>query len=111
MLAATELSKSYDALRVLDRVSFSVPQGQLVAMVGPSGCGKTTLLNLLARLDEPDHGTIDIVEESRVAYMMQDALLLPWRTLGANALLGVEVASGKTLANRVLVDKCSGLCI
>jgi len=105
MLAASNLSKSFGALRVLDHVSFAISEGRLVALVGPSGCGKTTLLNLLAGLDEPDSGRTDI-EGGRPAYMMQDSLLLPWRTMAENALLGVEVASGKTVVNRALAEKC-----
>ena len=45
---------------VLNEVSLAVEPGQLVLVRGPSGCGKTTLLHLLATLDRPDHGTVEI---------------------------------------------------
>jgi NitT/TauT family transport system ATP-binding protein len=106
MLTVESLSKSYDALRVLDRVSFAISNGQLIGLVGPSGCGKTTLLNVLAGLDHANSGRADVEGEGSIGYMMQDSLLLPWRTLAENALLGLEVASGKTVINRKLVNKC-----
>src|SRR3954465_14326668 len=62
MLVARNLSKEYrsgdNTLAVLRDVSFSIPQGALVAIVGPSGSGKTTLLGLLAGLDTPSHGQV-----------------------------------------------------
>ena len=47
-------------LPVLERISFSVDDGELVAVVGPSGCGKTTLLNIIAGFDRPDQGLVTI---------------------------------------------------
>lgn len=88
MLAVCNISKSYGALKVLDGVSFTANTGTLLAVVGPSGCGKTTLLNLLAGLDDADSGRAD-TGEGRLSYMMQESLLLPWRTLSQNALLGL----------------------
>src|SRR5437764_671414 len=62
MLVARTLSKQYrsgdNTLAVLRDVSFSIPQGALVAIVGPSGSGKTTLLGLLAGLDTPTRGHV-----------------------------------------------------
>ncbi len=108
-VSVSDLGKSYvsDSLssRVLVGVNFAVPLTHITAIVGPSGCGKTTLLNLVAKLDQPDHGSIVVATGGKVGYMMQDPLLLPWRTLAENALLGVEVASGRSLESRVLMEK------
>lgn len=58
------LSKTYGKgetqVRALDDISFSVPQGQFLAIVGPSGSGKSTLLHILGGVDTPTHGTVTI---------------------------------------------------
>jgi len=64
MLSATGLTKEYQSgdhrLTVLRDVTFSIEQGEFVAIVGPSGSGKTTLLGLLAGLDTPSRGTVQL---------------------------------------------------
>ncbi len=55
-LAARNISKSYAAVQVLDRVSLVVSPGDRVGIVGPNGIGKSTLLRVLAGLEEPDRG-------------------------------------------------------
>jgi NitT/TauT family transport system ATP-binding protein len=81
----------------LDHVGLSVPQGWFVSLIGPSGCGKSTIFNVVAGLQEPSEGRvlIDGVDATgtigRVAYMLQKDLLLPWRTLTDNVILGMEI--------------------
>ena len=60
VLSVTRLSKSYGGVRALDAVSFSVAEGELVAMIGPNGAGKTTCFNLLNGQLEPDAGEITL---------------------------------------------------
>ncbi len=85
------------AFHALDHVSLSVPQGQFVSLIGPSGCGKSTIFNVVAGLQEPSEGRIliDGVDATgtigRVGYMLQKDLLLPWRTLTDNIILGMEI--------------------
>jgi NitT/TauT family transport system ATP-binding protein len=83
-------------LPVLDRVSFHLEPGQLVALLGPSGCGKSTLLRLVAGLEAPSSGTL-LVNGQRITgphpsrvVMFQDPTLYPWRTVRANVSLGLE---------------------
>src|SRR5262245_3170032 len=63
MLAHLELidvCKHYGPVQALDRLSFSIPEGDCLALLGPSGCGKTTALNLIAGFLTPDSGQITI---------------------------------------------------
>ncbi|MBZ5631447.1 MAG: ABC transporter ATP-binding protein [Acidobacteriia bacterium] len=92
-------------LHVLGDVSFRCETGQITSVVGPSGCGKSTLLNIVSGLDEPDAGAIEVDRGSRLAYLMQDALLLPWRTLAENSLLGAEVRNGRNAEDHAVVEK------
>jgi ABC-type nitrate/sulfonate/bicarbonate transport system ATPase subunit len=85
------------AFHALDHVSVAVPQGSFVSLIGPSGCGKSTIFNIVAGLQEPSQGrvVIDGIDATgtigRVGYMLQKDLLLPWRTLTDNIILGMEI--------------------
>jgi ABC-type polysaccharide/polyol phosphate transport system ATPase subunit len=59
----------YEELRALDEVSFSIPAGQVVGIFGRNGSGKSTLLKLLARILEPDRGSIHV--RGRVAALLE----------------------------------------
>ncbi|WP_454175457.1 ABC transporter ATP-binding protein [Gordonia sputi] len=83
-------------LAVLDDISISVDAGEFLVLVGPSGSGKSTLIRLLAGLDHPLFGTVD-VDGQRVtapdpsrALVFQDPTLLPWRTVRGNVALGPQ---------------------
>ena len=82
---------------VLAGVDLRVHEGEFVSLVGPSGCGKSTLLNIIAGLERPDSGTVEIDGAqggSRLAvsgYMHQKDLLMPWRTVLGNAVLPLEM--------------------
>jgi branched-chain amino acid transport system ATP-binding protein len=58
LLEGHEVSKSFGGLRVLDRVSFRVEAGEIVALIGPNGAGKTTLFNAISGLSRPGSGVI-----------------------------------------------------
>src|SRR5262245_2546891 len=83
--------------QALAPVTLSIPQGRFVSLIGPSGCGKSTIFNIIAGLLEPTGGRvmIDGVDATgtigRVGYMLQKDLLLPWRTVLDNAILGMEI--------------------
>ncbi|ATB33483.1 ABC transporter ATP-binding protein [Melittangium boletus] len=85
---------------VLSGLDLDLSAGAFVALVGPSGCGKSTLLRLVAGLDTPEAGTLSFspsLERTRgtrspIAYVFQDAHLLPWRTVLDNVALPLELA-------------------
>src|SRR5262245_58983119 len=85
------------AFHALAPITLSIPQGRFVSLIGPSGCGKSTIFNIIAGLLEPTSGRvlIDGVDATgtigRVGYMLQKDLLLPWRTVLDNTILGMEI--------------------
>ena len=84
-------------ITAIQDVSFSVGDGEVVSVIGPSGCGKSTLLNIGAGLLPASAGEAFVDGErvegpnSHVAFMLQKDLLLPWRTIAENVMLGVEI--------------------
>src|SRR5436305_4678497 len=78
-LVAREISKSFAAAQVLDRVSLAVSPGDRVGIVGPNGIGKSTLLRVLAGLEEPDAGRI--VRSGAVGYLPQEPESRPGETV------------------------------
>ena len=61
---------------VLDGLDLSIARGEFVVLLGPSGCGKSTLLRLLAGLDRPDGGEVEVPAERAIVF--QADRLLPW---------------------------------
>ena len=82
----------------LDGVSLTVGHGEFVCLIGASGCGKSTLLSLVAGLDPPSAGEVD-VDGRRVAMMFQEPGLLPWLTAAGNVELALR-ARGVPKADR-----------
>ena len=92
-LALRDVTKVYGhgaaAVPALDRVSLDVRPGEFLCIVGASGCGKTTLLNLVAGLDSPTSGAVDV--RGRAALMFQEAALFPWLTVSGNVELALRL--------------------
>ena len=97
------LSKSFidessnENTMILHHIDFHMNDGEFVSLIGPSGCGKSTLLNIISGLDNPDNGEINISDIQsnnrlgKLSYMQQKDLLLPWKTVLDNSILGLEV--------------------
>ncbi len=94
----------YDAVAP---ASFTVAEGEFVAVVGPTGCGKSTLLNAAAGLLAPSSGAVEIFGRPlaginhQSGYLFQQEALMPWKTARDNAAIGLEVAGvprGEALA-------------
>jgi NitT/TauT family transport system ATP-binding protein len=86
-------------VHALSNVSLGIEKGDFVSLIGPSGCGKTTLLRVIADLEHPTGGRVSIhgmtPEEARLkrayGYVFQAPALYPWRTIGKNIGLPLEI--------------------
>ena len=93
-------------LAVLDGINLDIAPGEFVALVGLSGCGKSTILRLLAGLERPSAGRVDVdgrpvtAPEPERALAFQDATLLPWRTVRENVALGPQARKRLTVDER-----------
>ncbi|GBG93821.1 ABC transporter ATP-binding protein [Ligilactobacillus salitolerans] len=104
-IVVTNLGKTFGAREILKSVSFSVAQGEFVALVGPSGAGKSTLLNLLGLLDEPSTGEIrlhgdllpkinskkaTLIRREQINYLFQSFALISNETVFQNLWLAMN---------------------
>jgi NitT/TauT family transport system ATP-binding protein len=95
-LVVSDLHHGYGPLPVLEPISFSIEEGEILAIVGPSGCGKTTLLGILGGLLQATGGSVGVRGRmpsdslNPFTYIFQDVALLPWRTVAGNVRLPLE---------------------
>jgi sulfonate transport system ATP-binding protein len=87
---------------VLDHLDLTIAGEELVVLLGPSGCGKTTLLRLMAGLDRPDGGTVEV--PVRRAIVFQGDRLLPWQRALRNVTLGLEGPDADQRARAALAE-------
>jgi len=114
LLSISALTKTFSTpereVLTLQNINLDVLAGEFLTILGPSGCGKSTLFRLLAGLDEPDRGTIQLADQmlttaqarrGKFGYMPQRDALLPWRTILDNVIVGPELAGqSRTLARQ-----------
>ncbi len=103
VIEASQLSLTFETndgpVHALSDVSLNIQKGEFVSLIGPSGCGKTTLLRVIADLEQPSEGEISIngmsPHEARLkrayGYVFQAPALYPWRTIGKNIALPLEI--------------------
>jgi iron(III) transport system ATP-binding protein len=98
LLRLAEVSKSFGTRTVVDALSFDVFAGELFCILGPSGCGKTTILRMIAGLEMPDQGLIELAgrcvvergkhsvapQERGIGFVFQDLALWPHLTVRGN---------------------------
>ena len=108
MLEFQDVSYQYPSedFDIIDHLSFSVAPGSFHCIIGISGCGKSTIFRMTNGLLQPKSGTI-LVEGQPIAgrkrycgYMPQKDLLFPWRTVGENVALPLEIQGGLSKAER-----------
>jgi sulfonate transport system ATP-binding protein len=92
-LLLRSVGKSFGGRKVLESIDLDIPAGQFVTIIGPSGVGKSTLLRIIARLEAPTTGRVEL--ESRddrpdIRMMFQEDRLMPWRTVLRNVTLGLS---------------------
>jgi NitT/TauT family transport system ATP-binding protein len=85
----------------VDKLSFEIAKGEIVAVLGKTGCGKSTMFNIVAGLIEPSEGTARVVGHNpfsefdyfrgKIGIVFQNDRLMPWRTALENVLLGLQV--------------------
>jgi NitT/TauT family transport system ATP-binding protein len=111
-VAVRDVRRIFDTgVVALDGLSLDVPPGQFIAILGPSGCGKSTLLRAIAGLDDVQGGSVGLSFKADpnstgadgrvdIAYVFQDAHLLPWRTVLRNVELPLELIRMSAAARR-----------
>ncbi len=118
------VSKYYDGIAVLSKISFAIVAGQHLALLGPSGCGKSTALHLLAGLDAPSEGHVlldgTVISEAHkiitpphlrgVAMVFQDLALWPNLSAIDNVVLGQSGARLSRQQARKQAQEALNLC-
>ncbi len=108
----TQLRRHFGTVKAVDDISLTVEDGQFVALLGPSGCGKTTTLRMIAGLENPDAGTIELgaknvtrlpPRDRDIAMVFQDYALYPHMTVAENVgyPLKVRGTPGEDIRKRV----------
>lgn len=91
---------------VIDDVSFTIGEDEIVALLGPSGAGKTTIFNLLSGLIKPDSGTIDV--EASLGYMFQKDNLFEWLSIRKNIAIGLSIQHKMTREKEAKIEELAG---
>ncbi|MGY6038868.1 taurine ABC transporter ATP-binding subunit [Aeromonas sp. AE23HZ002T15] len=110
MLQISHVSAEYAGKKVLDNISLSLAEGELMVVLGPSGSGKTTLLNLVAGFEPCRHGQISLGGEpvtgpgAERGVVFQSEGLLPWRNVQDNVAFGLQLAGVPRAERTVLAQ-------
>ncbi|MGD1861241.1 MAG: ABC transporter ATP-binding protein [Leptolyngbyaceae cyanobacterium] len=110
-IALHQINKTYaNGTTALQGVDLNIYTGELVSLVGPSGCGKSTVLKLVAGLDQPTHGHIAWqTRERHLAFVFQDAALMPWATVVDNVHLPLKLKGQSLRASRSRIQAALNL--
>ncbi len=99
-ITLSHIRKAYaNGTVALEDMNLSIQESQFVTLVGPSGCGKSTVLRLIAGLGKMNSGSIEWGEgltKRKLAYVFQDAALMPWATVLENVMLPLKLAKVPT---------------
>ncbi|HET9456666.1 MAG TPA: ABC transporter ATP-binding protein [Candidatus Limnocylindrales bacterium] len=119
-LRVAGLRRTYGPVVAVDGVDLELRSGEMLTVLGPSGCGKTTLLRLIAGLEAPDAGTIEIAgrrvagpggmvppERRRIGMVFQDYALFPHLTVADNVAYGIRRDPDRALRVAELLELVS----
>ena len=94
-LKITNLKKIYHTknkeIEAISDFSLTLNENEFIALVGPSGCGKSTILKILSGIEEKSDGKVEIKENTKLGYMLQEDSLFDWLTIKENCLLGLKI--------------------
>lgn len=103
LIKASDLAFSYRAdngdIDVLKNINVRVEKGSFLSIIGPSGCGKTSLLRLIAGLEQPTYGSIEVGSQNS-AYVFQQPALFPWATVSANIEKPMKLSNAHNIAQK-----------
>ena len=114
MIAVTDVTKRFGDFRALDGVSIAVADGSLTALLGPSGSGKSTLLRVIAGLEAPDEGTVEIsgrdatrvpAQKRGIGFVFQHYAAFKHMTVRDNVAFGLRVRRRPKAEIRAKVDE------
>lgn len=95
LLKITNLKKIYHTktkeIEAISNFSLTLNENEFIALVGPSGCGKSTILKILSGIEEKSDGKVEIKENTKLGYMLQEDSLFDWLTIKENCLLGLKI--------------------
>lgn len=77
-------------VQVLNGINLQIPAGQITVILGRSGCGKTTLLRIIGELEVADEGKVKLDEAKKMAFVFQEARLMPWLNVRENVEFGLK---------------------
>lgn len=113
MLQITDLSFSYDGdTAVLDKLSIELAANEVVSLLGASGCGKSTVLRIIAKLQEADEGDVVWKNTPEMAFVFQEAALMPWANVVQNVQLPGQLKgciNGQDIADAIEAVGLSGM--
>jgi putative spermidine/putrescine transport system ATP-binding protein len=109
-LRSRQVSHSFGSEQVLKEVSFDISAGQFVSIVGPSGAGKTTLLKIIAGLEQPESGRVEInaardLRRHPPILVFQDYMLFPYMSVFDNVAFGLRARRMSAAEVRRRVDE------
>jgi len=110
-LRVSGLTKRFGTLEVLRNIDMDIADGEFISIVGPSGCGKTTFLRIVGGLENKDDGECLLNNQVITGpgkdrgFVFQQDNLLPWRTVLANAEIGLEIASERVADHRPRIKR------
>lgn len=121
MIAIDNLSLVFETkdgpVHALSDIDLTIHEGDFVSFIGPSGCGKTTLLRVIADLEQPTGGQIQVggtsPQDARLnrlyGYVFQAPALFPWRSIASNCALPMEISAQAKTHRNAQIDKYLGM--